>query len=1044
MIKIYVHERKLVLLSSLVLFSVVSSLILLKTIRDALFLARFPITMLPLIMVGTTFIVISAVTLHRRLFIPKFPVQTILRVLLAVFLSLTLGLWFFIRSRNPSSVVVLYLLTGVYATIIPMQAWIVVDQWLGSRQARRLIGIIGASAIGGAIAGGIFARWLTVRATPDTLVLSACGPMFIALIASFILEPIPSTGPTLRPQLNLKNVHLRHFIPLFTLFLFTGGVVSTLIDFTFKAIAQEQLASASQLASFFGLFHTGVGICTLLFQLFITPWLLDRVGLRRTLYFPPGAIFGLFLSLVFLPSLLMITLVKGIEQIFKNSLYRSTTELIYLIFPESTRAAIKARLDPIGQQLSEIGMSFFLLIAISWLHIQLGILNVLGLLLSGTWIFLAFMLYREYPKMLSGLFMSRTVWPLTQDLSLRRADLASAIPELMRQGQPRMIQDLLHFIEEMKIRNIGHQLVPLLDHQEPFVRIAALHALMIQKGDYSRDVFRLLDDPSAVVRMEAVHYLCMHAERLPHEALMRFLNDPTPHIRVAALGCALREKPHQLPDTIQDELMLILRESLEYAEPEIRIEIAHFLREIPDITPYLDIFKRLIDDPQATVRYAAYDAVRRHRPSPLIPALLHRYLYKTNERELRRVLIAYGERVISYLKAEDARTGLTRLQKHQCFSLASEIHHTDAVQWLVEQLHESAFRDGLTVLHFLTRIKRRNPELLAPFRPHFERLFDQECRDCENLLGRWIAIRPNREGLLHALFEGRLRIHFERLFRLLSLLYRQRFRSVFHSILQRHTYYFDTTLEWLDTMLEADHRQSLMQLMDRYEQLRLGSQSSPARRHEVLLQLIRDGDPIMAGAAIMEFTEQEWLKIEDNVRSLVEDASAPSFIREALQWRLSVSDIRGTKMPTLLEKMEMIRSIDLFRSLDPEDALLIAEIAEIVTYPAGHEIFHEGEIADAVYYLHSGRVVTIRNSGHREEIAAHQAFGVYAVLSGRPRLFSAQTVEPCIMLRIDRDQFWNMLEEYPSICRAILARMVDRIDQLTGQEYHASIDECRD
>ncbi len=133
---------------------------------------------------------------------------------------------------------------------------------------------------------------------------------------------------------------------------------------------------------------------------------------------------------------------------------------------------------------------------------------------------------------------------------------------------------------------------------------------------------------------------------------------------------------------------------------------------------------------------------------------------------------------------------------------------------------------------------------------------------------------------------------------------------------------------------------------------------------------------------------------------------------------------------TTIEKLESLSRVDIFSRLGPQELLVLATRSIVETYPKGHVIYSEGETAHHIYNLISGRIELKRQSAQPEEVGPGGSFGALAVLGRQPRFFTVIALEKCRCIKVDRDAFWEMVEDYPAASRGIfevLARQILRL-----------------
>jgi len=122
---------------------------------------------------------------------------------------------------------------------------------------------------------------------------------------------------------------------------------------------------------------------------------------------------------------------------------------------------------------------------------------------------------------------------------------------------------------------------------------------------------------------------------------------------------------------------------------------------------------------------------------------------------------------------------------------------------------------------------------------------------------------------------------------------------------------------------------------------------------------------------------------------------------------------------------------DLFPSLDLETRSALAEKTTVVPYEKDRVIFKEGEDADALYFLRSGKVKVSRLRDGREAVLAYlsagQYFGERGLLQDEPRMATLTAIDRVEVIRVAKDDFLALLREHPDL-QADIEREVRRRD----------------
>jgi CRP-like cAMP-binding protein len=100
-------------------------------------------------------------------------------------------------------------------------------------------------------------------------------------------------------------------------------------------------------------------------------------------------------------------------------------------------------------------------------------------------------------------------------------------------------------------------------------------------------------------------------------------------------------------------------------------------------------------------------------------------------------------------------------------------------------------------------------------------------------------------------------------------------------------------------------------------------------------------------------------------------------------------------------------------------------------YLAGECIFSQGDPANAVFYIQSGKVkLTVVSTNGKEAVIAHLPAGSFfgeASLAGQPvRISSASSLVPATIIRIDKTVMQDLLQREPKFAEQFLSHLLAR------------------
>ena len=140
-------------------------------------------------------------------------------------------------------------------------------------------------------------------------------------------------------------------------------------------------------------------------------------------------------------------------------------------------------------------------------------------------------------------------------------------------------------------------------------------------------------------------------------------------------------------------------------------------------------------------------------------------------------------------------------------------------------------------------------------------------------------------------------------------------------------------------------------------------------------------------------------------------------------------------MPELniVEKVIALEAVELLKNLTPEQLSRIATIAREVKHPPGKTILDPTQPLDALYVIVDGAVELSRNGEALHTAGQNEVLGAWALFDEDPMPVSAKTLEDTRLLRIGRDDFYDLLSDNVEITAAIFSTLVKRFRKLVEQ-----------
>jgi ATP/ADP translocase len=380
-------------------------LVLARSLREALYLSAFDVKTLPYITGTIAVLSIPTVAIFSGT-LTRYSPKKVLVYLLAILASGLMVLWAMVALRLISSdiqnaaIVAFYLWTAIGTLLLTSGFWVVTSELFAVRGAKRLFGLIGAGGTAGAMVMGSLLIWLTRHFTPAGLQFWLVGLLllfFVVLRFMPRLQVVTASGKEKHSIAQSaaaawNSPHLRTI----GMIIFVVGIATALLDYQFKALAQATLDTPERMTSFFGAFYGWTGAIALLLQLAVVARFLGWAGVGWTLAVLPLVLLLGSVGMLVLPSLLLVTALRGADATLRKSLYRSALEVLYVPVPSMLRRKTKTFIDSALDSLGEgIGAAVIFLL-VTFLGISFGYLSFFIIGLSVGLLYLSQRMGRQY------------------------------------------------------------------------------------------------------------------------------------------------------------------------------------------------------------------------------------------------------------------------------------------------------------------------------------------------------------------------------------------------------------------------------------------------------------------------------------------------------------------------------------------------------------------------------------------------------------------------------------------------------------------------
>jgi ATP/ADP translocase/HEAT repeat protein len=1065
---VYPGEGRRTLLLFFQLFAAGGIFVLGRTVRDTLFLSRYPIEYLPW-MYAYYGMASALLSLLYGRYADRVPRSTLLHTTSAIGAVSYLGVWFFVRMEANWIYPVFYVWAEVAANLFVLQFWTLAADLEPPRQAKRLNAVVGVARPLGTIFFGVATGWIvTFIGTAQLLfVLVVLVLLFAGCV--YLLRHEPRRGEKRLPARASRlteNTHPRPEAGYFrslSLLVLVMFVTLTLGDYQFKVIAGSTY-SEDALARFFSMFYGIVGILSMGFQLFITPRLLTKLGVGTALTVMP-AVFGI--SSVFLliwTGLVAASAMKFSDNGLQYTLHDTTMQSLYAPFPADRRARTRGFLDGAIKPLS-YGAGGLLLVLLRHLEMNVPQMCLVTISCAVLWQALVPLVRKGYLQCLErGLTGPMAAQVFDEPFVLGSAERRILIQTLDSPDQSRVAL-ALEQLQTDRSAEFARTLARIVHRPEPSIRARAIQLLeSLRAIDRIPDFRKASQDSDPTVRTAAVSALARFTAGENPAPLYPFMQDRDPQVRGAALSGLIRYGGIEAV-TRAGAVLLRLQESV---LPGERQEACGVLARLGR-SAYLSL-EKLLRDTNPRVRRAALRASGSAADPRLILQMIEALYDPGSRRAAMSALIEVGESAVPGIAGVLNDPRLPRPVRLELPRTLSRIVSDASFAVLEDHLENPDSHMRLRVYAALGRLRSslgRAPVSPTWLVPHVRREVLESCGNMQ----AWSQARSRFETtLLAEEFEFRARRAERRILRLLEMAYPLRDISLILAAMDNPERRADA-LETLDELLHPALRELVIpQLENRgkpgklpiltdeealcilppvefmlleahhpnpyVELLALDSLAAASEKAAIpaARRALVHNDPLVREAGLRALMRLEPDQVSQSAEALSRDPD-PTVARWArfLSSRSAASrndcvSLNGEDpMYGTVEKILLLKATPLFSRLSGEDLAPLARVAETAVYAPNDIIVREGEPSEHFFVVVSGLVSREGRGCEIRRVRPKDTFGELAVLDRKPQTTTARALETTELLRIGAEEFFEILHEQPEIAEALISILAGQL-----------------
>jgi len=683
--------------------------------------------------------------------------------------------------------------TDVFIALSVTQFWIAVNDVFDPYQGKRLVGLFVTGGLFGGIAGSSLAALMVYAkliSAGNLLLVCPVILLFALMMVNLVYaeqkklketagaeaDPVQA-GARVGYWESFLAIKRNRYLRLLAATLASAMVVGSLINFQFKFVVKSIFPNTNDRTLFVFMFYLGILVLSTFIHLATTGRILRSFGIRWALLVAPALLLAGSLS-VFLVSLggllAWVSIVRGGDKIFDNTISQSVRELLYIPVPADIKYKAKMFIDMFVNKFATglgAGLYWGLYRLSDFDHKgdvavlrEIGILVVVFLCL---WIALTRAVYAEYPAVLKKDI--RRKWSDPEKAVLQHVDMEQTL-NIFNTIQSRERSTTLYYMNVFNLvrrNDLAPELKELLGIKRDELKARSMDSLLdVGGGVFFPGLEETIVDAEFQSEIDLIFLLPSYQE-IMGKRLGEIVGSDSEVDRIEAANSISRMVPN--PSTLR---------SLE----------------------------RLLQDPSSEVVTYALGSASVHRRVEHIPLILRLLANPMTSQEAQRTLAAYGSGIEDLLKSALEDDGEPPVVRRAIPEILARIGTQKSADILLDQLARRREDMEMELVDALYKIRSSRPEV------RFRRKLVRP--ELVFLIGKGYEIFldhpvPDAEA------KAALDLNVKRVFDLMTLLYpAEDIVKAYQNILQGTRKSGDYSLSLLDDLLDRELKAFLFPLIE--------------------------------------------------------------------------------------------------------------------------------------------------------------------------------------------------------------------------------------
>ena len=740
------------------IFMVIAALLILKPVRNSLFLTAFGAEQLPYAFIAIAVFSAVATILYAKL-TERMRLNKLISASMVFFIVVFLLAWIILHNnlRYGWFIYFFYIIAGVFGIFSASQFWLLANHIFNVREAKRLFGFLGS----GAIMGGIFGGYLTNYIAPvigSVNIILICVVLFglcytiLKVIWRAHIEGYQSTeqkssrirqASSDKPlKLIINSKHLLYISGIIAV----CGITANLVDYQFNAVASARISDLDELTAFFGFWFSNISIISLAIQLLLTGIILRKFGVGSTLFFLPAAVAVGAVAIFIAPALWAAVLIKVGEGSFKQSINKSGMELLALPIPAIIKDKTKTFIDVFVDNIASGIGGIILIVLTIVLKVEVQYISLIIIGLVGLQFIQIRLVKKEYIDSFRLAIEKRSIDLTDVKININDASVAPIFRRVFEGGNERQILYVMKLMEGLPHQDFMQYFKPLIKHSSNEVKAQIFRMSSADtEPDFTEEAYKMVSHRDAEVRVAAMDYL-VRCSSDPAATLELFLKSDEAEISTTAMKCAAKEYRRNHHGWLQsrsptakhensgsrgsgNSIFNVSKKNIDivgyykdvfsdekYADSDIeqRIALDRCKAEVIGIARQRELYPFLLElfkNESTEVTVSAIENAGKTLDPVFIPVFLEYLELRQTKRAARNALAAYGDAIvdeIGQILGDDTQSWDTRVN---IAKILGKIESAKSQGILQDNLHVADMDTRYEIIKALNKQKNRSTSI---------------------------------------------------------------------------------------------------------------------------------------------------------------------------------------------------------------------------------------------------------------------------------------------------------------------------------------------